>query len=77
MNNYQQRIEVVAGLRRAFEKFRHHREFTRRVKNAHKALGTRGGGNWWAAQGYKLEIRTNFEVRETVKRTKAAQKEGA
>ena len=29
---FQQQIAVVAGLRRAFEKFRHHAQFTRRVK---------------------------------------------
>ncbi len=29
---YDQRISVVDGVRRALEKFRHHREFTRRVK---------------------------------------------
>lgn len=29
---YDQRISVVDAVRRAFEKFRHHREFTRRVK---------------------------------------------
>ena len=33
----QQQIAVVAGLRRAFEKFRHHAAFTRRVKPAIEA----------------------------------------
>jgi hypothetical protein len=31
-NRFQQPIAVVAGLRRAFAKFRHHEAFTRRVK---------------------------------------------
>ena len=30
-SRYDQRIAVVDGLRRAFEKFKHHREFTRRA----------------------------------------------
>ena len=31
-SRYDQRIAVVDGLRRAFEKFKHHREFTRRAQ---------------------------------------------